>query len=112
MAASPRPGTGIEAVETAIVGEIKRLLDDGVTEAEVARAKKSMRASAIYARDSLRAGPNVIGSALTTGQTVADVEAWPERIQSVTVADVDRAARAVLKDRNSVTSLLLRGKGS
>ena len=58
-------------------------------------------------RDGLRAGPNIIGRALTTGRTVADVESWPERIGKVTVEQVNAAARAVLLERNSVTSVLL-----
>ena len=107
LSASPRPGGKIETVEAAMAAEIKRLLADGVTEDEVARAKKSLRAGAIYVRDSLRAGPNIIGRALTTGRSIADVEAWPERIGDVTREQVDAAARAVLRDKKSVTSVLL-----
>lgn len=112
VSASPRPGTSLAALEAAVIDELKRIIGAGVTISEVARAKKSMTASAIYVRDSLRAGPNIFGRALTTGQTIADVEAWPERIEAVTVDEVNAAARAVLKDRNSVTSVLLRGKES
>ncbi len=104
---SPRPGGEIEKVEAAMAAEIKRLLTDGVTEEEVARAKKSLRAGAIYVRDSLGAGPNIIGRALTTGRTIGDVESWPERIGAVTREQVDAAARAVLQDKKSVTSVLL-----
>ena len=112
VSASPRPGTSLAALEAAVIDELKRIIGAGVTISEVARAKKSMTASAIYVRDSLRAGPNIFGRALTTGQTIADVEAWPERIETVTVDEVNAAARAVLQDRNSVTSVLLRGKES
>ncbi len=87
--------------------EIKRLLTGGVTEDEVASAKKSLRAGAIYVRDSLGAGPNIIGRALTTGRSIADVESWPERIGAVTREQVEAAARAVLRDKKSVTSVLL-----
>ena len=66
-----------------------------------------MQANAIYALDSLRAGPNIFGRPLTTGRTVADVEAWPERIAAVTAAEVNAAARRVLKEANSVTAILL-----
>jgi len=112
VSASPRPGTSPAALEAAVIAELKRIVSAGVTAAEVARVKKSMTASAIYARDSLRAGPNIFGRALTTGQTIADVEAWPERIAAVTVDEVNAAARAVLKETDSVTSVLLRGKES
>lgn len=107
ISASPRPGGDYRKVAAAALAEIARLLKDGVTEKEVARATRNMQASAIYARDSLRAGPNIFGRALTTGRTVADVEAWPERIAAVTAAEVNAAARRVLKEANSVTAILL-----
>ncbi len=105
--ASPRPGIEIEQVEQALRAEITRLLDSGVTEEEVATARQRLRASAIYARDSLGTAPNIFGRALTTGQSVEDVEAWPARIEAVTAAQIDAAARAVLRDVQSVTGLLL-----
>jgi zinc protease len=107
LSASPRPGGKIKGLEAAMMAEINRLLADGVTEDEVARAKKALRAGAIYVRDSLRAGPNIIGRALTSGRSIADVESWPERIGAVTREQVDAAARAVLREKNSVTSVLL-----
>ena len=64
-------------------------------------------AAAIYARDGLGAAPRVIGRALTTGRTIADVEAWPERIAAVDAAAVRDAARAVFVERRSVTAVLL-----
>jgi zinc protease len=104
---SPRPGKTLEEAEAALKGEIEKLLRDGITEDELARAKKAMAARAIFARDSLRAAPNIFGRALTTGRTVEDVEAWPERIQAVTRAEVDAAARKVFRSRRAVTSVLL-----
>ena len=60
-------------------------------------------------QDALRAAPRVIGRALTTGQAIADVEAWPERIRAVTAAELQDAARAVFVERRSVTAVLLPG---
>ena len=103
----PRSGVGIDVVETALSAQIKRLLSDGVKADEVRRAKLSLKADAIYVRDSLRAGPNIIGRALTSGRTIKDVENWPERIDTVSPVDVDAAAKAVFRNNRSVTSLLL-----
>ncbi|MEE8188561.1 MAG: pitrilysin family protein [Kiloniellales bacterium] len=105
--ASPRPGVDIEAVEAALRAEIARLIADGVTEKEVAAAKRRLRAAAIYARDSLGTAPNIFGRALTSGRTVEEVENWPDRIEAVTKEQIDAAARAVLRENNSVTGLLL-----
>jgi zinc protease len=104
---SPRQGTDVAAAEAAMQAEIDKVLKDGVTEDEVKRAIERMQSAAIYARDDLSTGARVIGSALATGRTVADVEAWPDRIGAVTVAEVDAAARLVFDERQSVTSVLL-----
>ncbi len=106
ISASPKPGVPLEKVEAALQVAVKKLLKDGVTEKELKRAVKSMVASAVYARDSLRAAPNIIGRALSTGRTIEDVESWPERIKAVTVEDVNAAARAVLRTESSVTAIL------
>ncbi|MBM3571411.1 MAG: insulinase family protein [Alphaproteobacteria bacterium] len=107
FSATPRLGGKIEEVEAAIDGEIARLLAQGVTEDEVARAIKQLQAAAVFARDSMRGAARALGGALVVGRTIDDVENWPERIGAVTKAEVDAAARYVLKLTHSVTSLLL-----
>ncbi|MCB1883179.1 MAG: insulinase family protein [Geminicoccaceae bacterium] len=110
--ASPRPGIGLDRIEAAIDAEVDRLLKDGVKDDEVARVKKRMLAEAVYARDSLSGAARIFGVALTTGQTVADVEAWPDRIAAVTPDEVMAAARLVLDPDRSVTGRLLPFPGS
>lgn len=109
VSASALAGGDIARTEALLKEEIERVVERGVSEAELARTKRAMLAGAIYARDGLRASPRVIGRALTTGQTIADVEAWPERIRAVTAAAVQDAARAVFVERRSVTAVLLPG---
>ena len=108
--ASPKPGVSMEALEKAMEAELTKILTQGVSASEVARAKKRMRAQAVYARDSLQGGARALGAALAIGMTVEDVEAWPDRIGTVTVEQVNAAAKAVLKEGRSVTSLLLQKK--
>ncbi len=104
---SPRPGRDVAEVEAALRDEIERVLSEGVTAEEVAAAKKRLRAGAIYARDPLGAAPRIIGQALVAGRTVEELEAWPERIEAVTLDQVNAAARDVMRDERSVTGLLL-----
>jgi zinc protease len=66
-----------------------------------------MIAESVYARDSLTTAVRVFGSALTTGSTIADVEAWPERIAAVTPEDVMAAARNVFDRTQAVTGRLV-----
>ncbi len=106
--ATPRGEAGVEDLGQAIDAEIARLLEEGVTEDEVARAVRRLSTGAIFARDSLMAPGYSFGLALTTGGSVDDVETWPDRIEAVDAAAVNAAAQAVLGDaRGTVTGHLL-----
>ncbi len=48
VSAVPAPGKTYDAVESAIMNEIKRLRDEGITQAELDRARKNMQAEFIY----------------------------------------------------------------
>ncbi len=111
--ASPAPGKDIADVERGVDAVIATLLKDGVTDAEVADAKTRLEAQAILARDSLSGPAHSIGEALATGQTIDDVENWPENIAAVTTAEVDDAMRGVFgKDGASATGWLLPAEGT
>ena len=105
--ATPRKGVAIADLEAAFQAEIKSVLKDGLSEAEVDRAKRRMQAASIYARDSLDAPSRIVGSALATGRSLDEVESWPERIGAVTLDQVDAAARLVIHDDVAVTGVLL-----
>lgn len=107
--ATPRPGVDMAELEAAVVEELEAIRRDGVDPQEVERAKTRLRANVIYARDSVSRGAFHIGRALTTGTTVEDVEAWPQRIAEVTPEQVDAAARFILQDARAVTAVLLPG---
>ena len=105
--ASPRPGIAMDRLGAAVTEQIAKVAKEGVTDLEVARAKQRLQATVAYARDSLQAGPRVLGQTLATGGTIEEEEAWPDRIGAVTTAQVNDAARAVLQDQRSVIGLLL-----
>ncbi len=104
--ASPRPGGDLKEVEAAVESAIADLLEKGVSEAEVAQAKRQLQDRAILARDNLQTGPRIVGAALMTGRDIEEIEAWPERIGEVTAAAVNEAARALFRPEFSVTSEL------
>lgn len=105
--ASPNPGIDIDKLAAAMDAEIRDVAEKGVTEDEVTRAKSKMRAQIAYARNSFETGARVLGEALATGSSVAEVEAWPQHIAAVTTDQVNEAARAILRDERSVTGTLL-----
>ncbi|WP_374656536.1 M16 family metallopeptidase [Dongia sp.] len=105
--ASPRDPADLPKAEQAIDAEIARLLEDGITEEELAAAKKRLLMDAAKSRDSLNGPALLVAEALASGETMADIQAWPERIEAVKVADVMLAAREIFRTENSVTSTLL-----
>ena len=105
--AAPRRGTAPERVEEVARAEVTRLVEGGVTEEEVTRAKRQMTAGALLSLDSFGAAPRMIGNALSIGQTLDDVEHWPARIRAVTREQVIQAARAVLPSAPNTTGWLL-----
>ncbi len=85
---------------------IADLAANGPTEEELARVKRSMVAEMVYAQDSQQSLARIYGVALTTGSTVADVQAWPADIKAVTAEQVKAAARTYLTTARSVTGFL------
>jgi len=94
-------------VEVAIDGVLAEIREKGVTDAELDRAKRIYLAEYIYESDSQSTLARRYGWALISGRTVADVEAWPDRIAKVTAEDIKKAAEAHLDIRSSVTGRLL-----
>lgn len=111
ITATPRGGATLEEVEQAALAEVARIAKDGVTEAELAAAKKRYVRSLIFARDDQSDMARIYGSTLATGGTVADVAQWPGRIEAVTADAVRAAAEKYLDARRSVTGYLLPAKG-
>ncbi len=109
IAAVPQPGRGIHEIQKALADSLYGLAKKGVSAKEVEAAKGRLKRLAVFARDSLTAPGHVFGQALTAGQTVADVEAWPERIGRVTANDVNAALRDLVASRYRVTGMLLPG---
>jgi zinc protease len=104
--ATPAAGRTPAEVGAAVEAEIARLLQDGVTEAEVEGAKRRLKASVIYARDSMFGAARIVGAALATGASLDDIERWPDDVAAVTPDDVMEAARAVFVGTSSATAIL------
>ncbi|HLH93207.1 MAG TPA: pitrilysin family protein [Xanthobacteraceae bacterium] len=106
--AMPQPGVAFPAIEAAINDVIAELIKNGVGTDELERAKTHMIAQAVYAQDNQAALARWYGTALCTGLTVKDVQAWPDLIRSVTAEQVRAAARTWLDARRSVTGYLVK----
>lgn len=100
---APAEGVTLQEAEDAMDRVLEEFLAEGVDPEQFERIKTQLRAAEIYARDNVDGLARRYGGALASGLTVADVQAWPEVLQSVTPEDVVEAARMVLDRRQSVT---------
>lgn len=79
-----------------ITGEVRRLVAEGVHEDEVARAKGHLSGSAVLACEETSARMVALGRAeIATGELLG-IDQVLERIDSVTIDDVNRVARMLL----------------
>jgi zinc protease len=108
VTSTPAAGVTLEKVEGAIDAVIADFLDKGPTAEELERSKSRMIADYIYAQDNQATLARMYGAALTTGSTVEDVLARPERLRAVTAEQVRDVARRYLDKRHSVTGYLVR----
>lgn len=106
LSATPRDGVKLEALEAAMDKVIAEFIAKGPANEELERSKTVLRAGAIFGRDSQFNMARIYGTALTTGQAIEDVEAWPERITVVSADEVKAALAAYMKAERSVTGYL------
>ena len=101
-----RPGVEPAVVEQTVREEIARLAQDGVTEAEVEKARTQIEAEVIFDRDST----DQIAAALSEAIAVADwgwYADYPAAIRRVTTEDVRRVAQTYLQDDALTVGLFL-----
>jgi zinc protease len=110
--ASPRPDVSLEALEAAADAVVADVAVNGVTEAELSRAKTRLIADTVYAQDNQATLARTYGAALMTGLSVAEVKSYPEHIRAVSAADVRAAAATWLELRRAVTAYLVKPPAS
>jgi zinc protease len=106
--ASPAPGVSLAKAEAALDEVIATVLETGFTSEDIERSKSRMIADYIYAQDNQATLARLYGAALTSGQTVEDVQARPARLRAVTVEAVREVALRFLDKRRSVTGYLVK----
>ncbi|MCU9848531.1 insulinase family protein [Defluviimonas sp. WL0024] len=108
LAVIPADGVTLAEAEAALDAVLADVQENGVDPAQFERVKARLRAGLIYAKDDVGGLARRYGEALTTGLTVADVEAWPDIVDAVSEADVKAAAAEVFDRRRSVTGWMMK----
>jgi len=99
LSATVTDGTPLDAVGTAMLDTINRVRREGITDAELAKAKAQLRARLVFDNDSVTNIAHQLGY-FETIDSVDLFSALPARIAEVTVEAAAAAAEAVLKPSN------------
>ncbi|MCL3881394.1 pitrilysin family protein [Marivita sp. GX14005] len=102
----PSEGITLEQAEADMDRVIAEFLENGVDPEQLERIKFQFRAAQTYALDNANSLARLYGSALTSGLTIEDVNAWPDIVQSITGEEIVAAAREVFDRDRAVTGFL------
>jgi zinc protease len=92
-------GTPLASVEAVLLEELDRVAREGITDAELSKAKAQLRARLVFDNDSVTNIAHQLGYFETIGG-IERLSAVPARIADVTVDQVGAAARATLTPSN------------
>jgi zinc protease len=98
LGATVSDGVDPAAVEAALVAEVAKIQHDGIAEAELARARKQMRAQVAYGGESVTNQAMQLGM-WETLDTYRRVDTLLDELAAVSADDVRRVAQAYLTER-------------
>lgn len=96
--AGARPGVSLDDVERDFMAEIKRVAEEGVSEEEVARAKRQMEVSLINRFATNHSMASRIGREIVAFGRVRPLDERIAAIRAVTAADIQRVVATYLTD--------------
>jgi zinc protease len=102
----PSRGQTLEELEAAIGKGLAAIVANGISEAELERAKRVFIADYVYESDNQSTLARRYGFGLVVGQTIEDIETWPDAIRKVKLDDLKRAAAKHFDIKSSVTGYL------
>jgi len=106
LSGTPSPGKTVEDLEQAIRAELKKVIEEKVTEEELNRVKAQVIASQVYQLDSIFAQAMQIGRLEGVGLSYRDIDVMLEKLKAVT-ADQIRAVAEKYFDDDQLTVAVL-----
>ena len=106
MDGTPAPGKTVDELEQALRSQIRRIVEQGVSEEELARVKAQVTAYQIFQLDSMFSQARLIGMLENAGLPYDSLDLQAQKLKQVTSAQVQEVARTVLIDDNLTVSVL------
>jgi zinc protease len=96
------PGASHEKVEQTLLAEVEKIKTDGVTAQEISRVRQQVLAGEAYKRDGTAGAASELNEWIAVGDWALYVT-FPQKVEQVTAADVQRVAREYLAEDQSTT---------
>jgi zinc protease len=106
LSGTPAEGRTVADLETALRAELARVQKEGVSEAELKRARAQLVAAQVYKLDSMFGQAMEIGQTESAGLSYRHIERMLEKLQQVTAAEVQRVAQAYFTDDTLTVGVL------
>lgn len=94
----PGEGRSVAELEAALRGELRKIQEQGVDEAELKRVKVQLVASQVYKRDSMMAQAMEIGGIEAAGFHWRDIDRMLDKLKAVTAEQVQAVANRYFSD--------------
>jgi zinc protease len=104
---TPSNGHSVEALENALRGQVKKLQEEPVSQAELDRVKAQIRAEKVYEQDSIFYQGMQIGILETIGLDWKEADKYLPRIEAVTAEQVQAVAKKYLVDERLTVAQLV-----
>ncbi len=106
LSGTPSEGKTVVELEQALNDEIKRIIDEGVTEDELARVRAQVVAGHVYQRDSIFSQAMQIGRLEGIGLSYQSLDTMLDKLQAVTTEQVREVAKKFFKEDSLTVAVL------
>lgn len=96
ISAAPINASDREWLEASVEATIRQVITEGVSDAELQKAKEQRRFGYLYLHDTLHGIADYFGEHLSMGYSISELENWLDVIESVKKEEIKEAAKEVL----------------
>ncbi len=106
MVGTPAEGKTVVELEAALLAEVEKIKQDGVTQTELNRVKAAVIAADVYQRDSMFYQAMQIGRLETMGYSWRLLDEYSEKLKAVTSEQIQAVAKKYLTQDNMTVATL------
>jgi zinc protease len=106
MDGTPAPGKSVAELEQALREQLRRIVEHGVSDQELARVKAQVTAYQVFQLDSMFSQARLIGALDNAGLPYDSLELQAQKLKAITSAQVQEVARTILIDDNLTVAVL------